>query len=150
MYRGTPTDLTQIAREGDPVPSGSGDFAINSATDFAMNDLVVMVFSPALTGSVTTADNSGVYMSDGSTFMIELAREGEPAPDGNGFFSSVASDITTSNDAGQVVFFHALSGTSGGSSDNSGVFLSSGGTIQQMFRENQPVPGGGTISSFFT
>jgi len=72
---------------------------------------------------------------------------GNAAPDGNGTLATFADAVL--NDGGQAAFSASLAGTAGGGSDDGGIFAGSGGTLTQIAREGQSVPGGdGVISSF--
>ena len=53
--------------------------------------------------------------------IIQVARKGDPAPDGNGTFSSFDSPPRGPNERGQATFLGFLIGTSGG--ENSGIFV---------------------------
>ena len=55
--------------------------------------------------------------SDG---IIQVARDGDPAPDGNGTFSAFINPRGP-NERGQATFFAELTGTSGG--ENEGIFV---------------------------
>lgn len=58
---------------------------------------------------------------------MQIARTGQAAPDGNGKFSSFSFSFNflSHNNAGQATFVASLTGTSGGSTDDSGIFSSS-------------------------
>ena len=80
--------------------------------------------------------------------FLQIVREGQIAPDGNGTFSGAVSEIKLNN-IGQVAFEGILLGTNGGSSDNGGIFRGNGGALTQIAREGQGAPdGNGTFSSF--
>jgi len=72
--------------------------------------------------------------------------QGDPAPDGNGtFFSFNAPSIS---DFGQAAFNADLSGTSGGSADNKGIFRGDGTTLVTIARKGQSTPSAnGTFST---
>ena len=74
---------------------------------------------------------------------------GDPAPDGNGYFAfgdGPGGPRLGLNDLGQVSFGAELTGTSGGDSDNFGIFRSDGITLTEVFREGNVAPDGrGTL-----
>ena len=74
---------------------------------------------------------------------------GDPAPDGNGYFAFVDSPggpRLELNDLGQISFGAELTRTSGGDSDNFGIFRSDEGTLIQVARKGDLAPGGsGTL-----
>jgi len=75
---------------------------------------------------------------------IPVARDGNPAPGGNGTFGSYASyGEPCVNNHSQVAFTALFSGSSGGSTDNDALERGeSGGTLTLMAREGQPIPDG--------
>ena len=134
IYRtSTPGKLTQIAREGQPLPEGNGTFG----------EMIygVSIVLPAMnaTGQVAFVDRSGlsvvgIYRGDGKT-PIKIARIGDPLPGGgtlSWFSSGTTPDI---NDPGEVVFAAV---------DNSvnvyGIFKWSGGTLTKIARHGDTIP----------
>ena len=90
---------------------------------------------PALAGTSTT----------GTTAVV--ADTTTAAPDNNGSFSTFSSPAL--NDAGQAAFRGVLIGTSGGFSDNRGVFRGDGTTLTQVARGGQAAPdGNGSFLNF--
>lgn len=99
-----------ILREGDAAPSGNGVFRGNASrmgkpwvTEWGLVALNVEYAGTA--GGFT--DNHGIvrYKQHDvySPELVELIREGDPAPDGDGEFNTI-SDIRSMNDAGVVLF----------------------------------------------
>ncbi len=75
-----------------------------------------------------------------------IAVAGDHAPDGNGVFSAFGAP--TLNDAGQAAFFAGLVGTSGGGTDNAGIFIGNSVTLSQVVRRGQMIPdGSGSFST---
>ena len=148
IFLGSGGTVTQIAREGQTVPGGNGTYG-NMTTDPAFNDAGQVAFVSTLTGtSGGNTDNDGLFRGEGGT-VTQIARKGQTVPGGNGSYLDFFRHSL--NDAGQVVFIAPLTGTSGGTTDNQGIFRGSGGTVTQIARKGQTVPGGnGTYSSFLT
>lgn len=145
-YRGTGGSLTQMARLGQPAPGGNGTLSgFDDLSAPLLNDSGALAYRANLSGtSGGSTDNTGIYLSSG-TSQIEITRKGQSAPDGNGTFSQLDGYVL--NNAGSVLFRGNLTGTSGGSSDNSGLFRGNGGGLTQIARRGQVVPGGsGTMS----
>ena len=151
IYRGdgTASGLSRVARAGQAAPDGNGSFAQFFAP--TINDLGQTAFYGFLTGtSGGSSDDVGLYFDDDTTGGVtRIARTGQAAPDGNGSFSSLY--IPSLNDAGQVAFFAIFTGTSGGGSDNSGIYRSGGTTdgLTQIVREGQTAPDGNGRFSLF-
>jgi hypothetical protein len=135
IYRtSTPGKLTQIAREGQPLPEGNGTFG----------EMIYAggIFPPAMnaTGQVAFVNRSGiavvgVYRGDGITPIKKIARIGDPLPGGGTlgwFLSGTTPDI---NDLGEVVF---------AAGDNSvnvyGIFKWSGGALTKIARYGDTIP----------
>ena len=137
IYRtSTPGQLTQIAREGQPLPEGNGTFG-EMIYGYPYGGIV----PPAMnaTGQVAFVNRSGiavvgVYRGDGKT-PIKIARIGDPLP-GGGTLSSFSSGTTSDiNDLGEVVFAAV---------DNSvsayGIFKWSGGALRKIARYGDTIP----------
>jgi hypothetical protein len=146
LYRGTTSTLTQIARGGQPAPDGAG--SLYAFTNPGMNASGQIV--ARATYSVTAPPlGFDVGLIRGDEFSLaQLARVGQPAPDGNGAFSQILHPAI--NDSGQVSFLGIFSGTSHPNNvvDNEGVYLSDGTTLIQVARDNEDAPGGGRYSFF--
>ncbi len=120
VFRGDGAALTRIARSGQAAPDGNGVFA--DFGDPALNNAGQAVFTADLLGTTGGSnDDSGIFRGDGAT-LTQIARKGQAAPDGNGVFSSFNNDLAL-NDAGQVAFVASLLGTTGGASDDSGIYF---------------------------
>jgi len=142
--------LKVLARSLQPSPDGNGSFLIFFTSTPPLNDQGQTAFVAQLNGtSGGTADNLGLYRGDGST-TVQLVRKGEFVPNGNGRFLDFGGAATVAiNNRGQVAFTAALTGTTGGSADNAGIFLVTGSTVTQLARKGQTVPGGNGVFSTF-
>lgn len=146
IFRGSGSSLTQIAREGQSVPGGNGNFSSFGHPE--LNNLGQAAFSAFLNGtSGGTSDNAGIYRGSGGS-LTQIARRGQASPDGNGTLSNFNTSPKL-NDSGQVAFVVSLSGTAGGTSDDSAIFRGSGGSLTQIVRKGQSAPdANGVFSSF--
>jgi hypothetical protein len=144
IFFGRGTALTQIAKSGQSAPNGAGIFSGFSTP--VINNKEQVAFVGYLSGSTQGLLNSALYRVDDAT-LIELARVGQPAPDGNGRFLSFG--MPALNDQGQVAFQALLTETKGGQRDTHGVFLATDGGLRQLARSGQPASdGNGTIFDF--
>ena len=147
IFRGTGGPLVQIARGGQAAPDGDGRFAAfrfhtlnNSGQAAFVGDLFA--------NSGGSSENSAIFRVDGGS-LVQLAREGQAAPDANGNLRDFGPPSL--NDAGQTSFRASLTATSGGASDNSGIFLGNGGPLNQIVRRGQvPPDGNGSFDTFNT
>jgi hypothetical protein len=79
--------------------------------------------------------------------VVQIARKGSPAPDGNGTFSFFHDLRSAINDNGEVTFHAELTGAP--SSEDSGIFRGNGGPLVQIARAGQTSPdGNGTFTGF--
>ncbi len=171
--------LTSIVRPGDSSPEGDAFSlafgpSINAAGQVAFASRLnnspgnIYLFSEGkitrmagsgdavardprfLLGFSDAINSAGTVISEGASFPggygvydnnpNSIARTGDPAPGGGVFVSTFNASV---NDNGDVVFLGALS-TLG-----TGVFVSSGGTLNRLAATGDPAPTGGTFLSFF-
>ena len=142
IYRGGNGGMIQLAREGQAAPGG-GSFTDLNAWANSLNDAGQVAFSAGL------SDGSGLYRA-GDDGLVRIVRSGQAAPDGNGQFLDAPVRFVGLNEAGQVAFWAPLEGTMGGSTDNTGIFLGSGGSLTQIARRGQAAPVAGDIYTFFS
>ena len=81
-----------------------------------------------------------------------VALSGQIAPDNNGILISMSSfgEAPVLDNFGSATFTATLNGTSGGATDNEGIFRGYGSSLLQLARKGQSAPGGGVISNFQT
>lgn len=131
-----------IVFRGDPVPNGNGTFTFLG--DAVINDAGQVAFRASLAGTSGGGnDNRGIFRGDGTT-LTQIARLGQPAPDGNGVLAFDFPFVSI-NQAGQVAFWSDVANTSGGDADDEGIFLGDGGLLKQIFRTGSNVPGSTSI-----
>jgi hypothetical protein len=143
VFRGIGGPVTLIAREGQAAPDGNGTLRWFFSDFPALNKSGQVAFGASLYGtSGGASDDRGIFRGSGGA-LTQIAREGQTAPDGNGVFSdSNFLNYLPLNNSGQVAFQLELTGTSGGSNDDSGIFLGDGGAITQIAREGDIAPDG--------
>ncbi len=138
VYRSTGANLTRIAYSREPMPGGNGQlFDMDAPT---LNNNGQVAFYASTLGS-TNGGNDGYFVSDGNTLSV-LALLNEISPDGNGVFINLISTTPPLNDNGQTAFTATLTGTTGGTADNSGLYRADSSSIIQLARKGQTVPGG--------
>ena len=139
IFRGNGGSVTQIARTGQSAPDANGSFLFLSNTT-SLNDSGQVAFTAGLTGTIGgNIDNEGIFRGSGGS-ITQITREGQTAPDANGSFSSFSMSRGSVNDSGQIAFFAFLTGTSGGNTDDTGIFRGSGGSISRIARRGQIAP----------
>jgi hypothetical protein len=148
IFRSNGTTITQIARKGGALPVGGGSF--NSFGSPVLNDLGQVTFRGFLAGTPNGAnDDSGIFRNTGGA-IVQIARENQAAPDGNGAISFMF--LPAQNNVGQSAFTVSYRNSAGGAADDTALLRGSGGALVQVAREGQSVPGGngkfGTLDSF--
>lgn len=149
---GPRTAMAQIATlvlTGEAAPDGNGTFSEFSVPTLNANGKVA--FGAGFTGTASpSTDARGIYIADINS-VTQLVRAGETVPDGNGVFKFFTYDFSTIervalNDSGEVAFTANLTGTSGGTSDNIGLFGASAvGGVKEFVRLSDPAPDGNGI-----
>ncbi len=145
--------ISKIAvREGQWVPSGNGRFAgfLQIAANMDQN----VAFLGTLRNTTAGSDNNvGIFSArpwSSGVNLVELVREGDAPPDGNGEYRSFSLSPTLDNMGNGRIGFHAwLRNTSGGTDDDSGIFLAMDAGVARIARETQSPPdGNGQYSNF--
>ncbi len=142
--------ITQIVLQGQPAPDGNGTYGASGFNpNIAINDSGQVAFSQTLTGTALgTNDDEGIFRGSGGA-ITQVFREGQNSPGGNGQYAFGIFDRWVLSNTGQVLFTASLNGTSGGTSDDLGLFRGDGITTTQIAREGQPAPNGdGTFVNF--
>ncbi len=138
-----PGTLVEIAREGQTAPDGDGTYSILSSA--GINASGQVSFAGRLIGTTNT---EGLFRGDGTAGPVQIARDGETVPGGNGEYSTFGTAVI--NDSGQVAYTTILSGTAGGTTDNSGVYRADGSnpTIELVRRGDLVPDGNGNHRNF--
>jgi hypothetical protein len=130
-----------VVSQGASSPDGNGLFSSFGAP--SINNAGQVAFAGSLTEtSGGFADNFGIFRFGGSG-PVQIAREGQIAPDGNGILAGESPDSTaySIDESGRVGFFATWQNTTGGTGDRLGVYLGEGGSLTQIVRSGQVLPG---------
>lgn len=134
--------IAALARKNDLSPSGNG--TLNFIQDRpVINDAGNVLFAAeyAFTDG-GFSDRAAAILHDGDD-LIDLARGGDPSPDGNGVLQDI-SGAALAND-GTALFYAVFGDTTGTTYDNEAVVAVNNG-LQLVIREDAPEPGGdGTV-----
>jgi hypothetical protein len=138
IFRGDGTGITQLAREGQAAPGGSGTFT-GLSFDPAFNN----AGQAAFVGDVRLDTNptipiGGVFQTIGSN-LISVVRRGDAGPNGSGHFTGASSPVL--NNAGQVAFYGGVDNVPGPFPNAySGIFRRDAAAVAQIARTGQPAP----------
>lgn len=127
IYLADDLSVTEIVRSGDIIPDGSAAFSsldgIGTFENPVIGDGGDVAFLAFLSGDqVDFTNESGLYRGNGDT-LIEVARAGQPVPDGPGEFFDFAFERKAVNQQGQVLFSNLLSGDGVDFTNNTGLYL---------------------------
>ncbi len=145
-------ETTTLVVSGDAAPDGNGTFS-GFEPVLPLNANGEVAFIASLTGTQNpSTDTRGIFIAD-TTSVTQLVRTGQPAPDGNGTFRHFSENFgviekLVLNDNATVAFTAWLAGTSGGSTDDLGLFSASASSgIKQLVRAGDSAPdGNGTFA----
>ena len=148
-------EITALVITGTAAPDGNGTFSGFEPVQ-PLNANGKVAFIAGLTGTQNpSTDARGVFIADTKS-ITQLVRTGQPAPDGNGTFKHFAHEIgviekLALNDNGTVAFSSLLTGTSGGTTDNIGLFgASASGGVTQFVRASDAAPDGNGVFAKYT
>lgn len=123
---GAAVTAVPVARDGNPAPGGNGSFGTYSSYgEPCINDASQVAFTALLAGSSGgAADNDVLVRGEGAGGLTLMAREGGAIPDGPGFFGALhfITRQYAMNDSGRIAIVAPLTGTAGGSTDNSALY----------------------------
>jgi hypothetical protein len=113
-------NLTLVAGAGVINPPNAPGVSFNQISRAAMNGLGTVAFDATLTGSVTTANNSGIFIGDGIE-LIKVVRKGDTVFGSNPVTSYSFNDLSSGNDSretglndyGQVAYNAGTNSASG-------------------------------------
>jgi hypothetical protein len=133
---------TQVARTGDPAPGGPATDVFNFFSNVpALNDGGQILFEG--TSVLINQRANCLFRSDPLTRLFDGL--GQAAPGGNGtvFLGSPTHEWPAFNNKGLAAFVAQLTGTQGGSNDDSAIYrTSTPGQLTQIARAGQALPGG--------
>ena len=117
---------------------------------FGFNDQLETAFTAGLTGtSGGSEDSHGIFLSSGGQ-LSQIARSGQAVPGGKERLRRTSIASRELNNSGTVAFSASMNGTTGGASDDEGIYRFSGGSLSQVARRGQIAPdGNGTFGSMF-
>ncbi len=123
---GAAVTAVPVARDGNPAPGGNGSFGTYSNYgEPCLNDASQVAFTALLSGtSGGAADNDVLVRGESAGTVTMMARQGEPIPDGPGFFGALhfITRQYAMNDSGRIAIVAPLTGTAGGTADNSALY----------------------------
>jgi hypothetical protein len=147
IYTAGAPPADRVVRSGDALPDHSGFF--HDFYEPSLSAGNVTAFKANLNGTPGGGnDDSGIYRGDGF-LLYQVAREDQPVPEGNGRFANFGN-VVGINAQAQVLFTADLRGTSGGSSDNRGLYLwTELDQLCKLLRKGDTI-GGRTVLGFST
>jgi hypothetical protein len=128
-----------LAATGEAAPGGGAylEFDVPKVNDHGQ------VAIDAVTG---LNFDHGIFRAERGAPVLPIVRSGQSAA-GNGTFEVLG--FTDINNAGQMLFWSDLAGTSDGNADNRGIYLGAGGPVTQLVREGAPLTVNGLFDTRF-
>lgn len=119
------TTTNTVVRRGDTSPDGDGEFSFFASSPRINSSGQISIVATLI--ATASGDPESILMrAEANGNLTVIARSGDAAPDGNGEFNiavgASAFNSPAINDAGQLVFETRLTNTSGGSSDDYGLY----------------------------
>lgn len=138
-------EIEVICLSGEPSPDGNGEFQWFLPP--SLNDAGGVAFEARLRNTAQgVLDDNALFLATDKG-IVQLVREGQAVPDLNGVFSVFGLGTVFGNPApllnenGQIAFLARLLQSSGGTADNSGLYLAGPAGVIQLVREGQAAPG---------
>jgi hypothetical protein len=150
IWRAGAGGIVRIVWQGDANPTGDGILFGGASVPGVnvMNERGEVAFFDY---TEVGGDFFGaIYRGDRFDNLVEIVREGDLTPTGNGTydaFDALLFPHLDLNDQGEVAFVAVLDGTSGGVTDNRALFLGNGQSTAELVRKGDPMPDGN--GSFF-
>lgn len=144
VFRSQGYSITQIARRGQGAPDGNGVFSGFASPWPDIDDSGQLVWQSTLSGTAGGSgapDTQGIFRGSGAA-VTQLARGGQPAPDGNGYLLTLGLPAT--NNAGAVVFGATLGGTAISGLDDRAIYRAQG-VLTKIVRSWESAPDGNGI-----
>lgn len=144
IFVGNGAIVLQIARTSDPLFEGT----IGDPNEPAINDAGQTLFRSHLAGLRSNFSLIRSETSPPGGFTESIAGDAA-SPDNNGMLVPQGLQPLFNNN-GQAAFIAALTNTSGGSNDDTGIFRSTAGALTKIAREGETVPNGNGKFGEFT
>lgn len=132
LIRSAGASLTELARAGDPLPSGPG--RLGPMWDPALTNSGIATFVASLNGVPDAGTLPRGIFQHRAGSLAEVVRTGDRLPDGSDVFTSLS--FLDDNEAGDLLFNARLRSLS----SNIGVFRVQNGAIEELVREGKMSP----------
>ena len=126
---------------GTTEPTGNGTFSSITGVSqgVTLGDGGHVGFPASLSGVTGGAGTNGLYRVDSSGTVVEIARQGQAVPGGDGvfegFFGGGTNDGVSVNASGLVAFRAEIDASSDGNANDTAVYTSDGTTITELIRD---------------
>ena len=137
VYRSFFGRRSAAAQSGEATPDGEATFV--GFFRPSINDSSSVAFGATL--DAASGDSTGLYLDRLRGPVVELLREGQPAPDGDGVFGAFQTFRNLSlNNQGQVAIVNSIVDSQlGARGRDAGVFLVDEQSLQEVARVNRPI-----------
>ncbi len=132
------TDTVVLVQSGDRAPDNTGDLS--------SLDIPVLQGGSQVAFTASLRENgfsvgSGVYRAAASGAVVQIAREGQPSPDGNGNIGFINTPVLI-NAAGQVAFFNTFDNSFNSFNDADAMLIGDGSGPPKIIARGGQTPAG--------
>lgn len=148
IYRSDVVGIMRLVAAGVSAPDGNGRVGLPTFDHVDPNASGQLVFlAPISETSDAPHDNSGLFLSDGANHLEQIARTGQPTPNGKDIFINLSDP--TLNDAAQAAFRASLEDFDTGNQSGLVIFRADDkDNLVQIVRSGDPAPDGDGQVSF--
>ena len=133
--------LAEVARTGDSAPGAGNGVVFSEFSIPVFNDLGQTAFLAELSGTgVDSSNRDGIY-SEAFGTLTQIARTGDQVPDAASGVVFRDLEIPVLNVSGELVFEAELTGTDVEFSNRDGIYSNGSGTLEEVARTGDRVPG---------
>lgn len=146
LKRAATGKIVSIAHQGAPIPPSAGGGTYHYAWGPVLNNRGEVVFIGDLSAPLDICQVNGVFLWKKGK-VIKVARPGDPMPGGGHMVTATCSVLDYFfNDKGDVSFDITLDTQTNGVPDT-GLYISSRGSVRLVARTGTVIPGVGTIAT---
>ncbi|HAV64054.1 MAG TPA: hypothetical protein DCY13_17020 [Verrucomicrobiales bacterium] len=143
VLHGDEQGLQTVLLQGDTVPGGTETFTASLLRGF--NDADRLLIFADDTGDQGGLADESIYLGGAGGLELVVRNDASP-PEGNGLFEHF--QVGALNNSNLVAFTATLKETSGGTSDDAGLYLAQSNALHLVAREGSPAPNGGNWRNF--
>lgn len=133
----------RVARNGDVAPgTAAAVFSASQGVGSRSFSNAGLMFYSALTGGdTTTANSAGYWLTTANASQSLIVRRGDAAPGTDGVFNGLHSSMFALTNSGVSIFQSSISGGTVDSTNDTGMWMGTAGSLSLIAREGDYAPG---------